>query len=112
MTIKAECHSDDRVIEATFDATPYFVQASAKSITALAECGWGGDYPADYVAQFMAEHDEEVSKVFQYLDLVGDQKDAPGFECHVDEADTMAWLRENHKALALALETGKKETEN
>ncbi|KKL23440.1 hypothetical protein LCGC14_2425330, partial [marine sediment metagenome] len=72
MTIKAECHSDDRVREANFDATPWFVQASAESIGDLARCGWGGDYPADGVAQFMAEQDREVGKVFQYLDLVSD----------------------------------------
>ncbi|KKM66692.1 hypothetical protein LCGC14_1124680 [marine sediment metagenome] len=109
MSIKAECHSDDRVREASFDAAPYFVQASAESIGALAECGWGGDYPADYVAQFMAEHNKEVRLMFKYLDLVSDKKDAPGFECHVDEADAMAWLKENRKALALTLEMGKKE---
>ena len=103
MTIKAECHSDDRVREATFDATPYFVQASAESIADLARCGWGGDYPADYVAQFMAEQDEEVRKVFQYLELVSDQKDAPGFECHVDGPDVMVWMKENRPVIAMTL---------
>lgn len=102
--IKAECHSDDRVRKANFDATPWFVQASAESIGALAKCGWGGDYPADGVSHFMAEHDEEVGKVFQYLELVADKKDAPGFECHVDEADALTWLRKNRRALAITLE--------
>ncbi len=104
MTINAECHSDDRVREADFDATPWFRQASAESIAGLAACGWGGDYPADGVAHFMAEHNEEVGKVFQYLDLVSDKKDAPGFECHVDETDAMAWLRENRRAVSMTLD--------
>ena len=104
MAIKAECHSDDRVREADFDAMPWFIQASAESIADLAACGWGGDYPADGVAQFMADHDESVLKMFQYLNLVSDQKDAPGFECHVDEADAMAWLRDNRRAVAMTLD--------
>ncbi len=109
MTIKAECHSDDRVRETVFDATPYFTQARAETIIALADCDWGGDYPADLVAQFMAEHDEEVSKVFQYLELVSNKKDAPGFECHINESDALDWLKENRKALALTLEMRRKE---
>ncbi len=109
MTIKAECHSDDRVREATFDATPYFVQANAETIGALAECGWGGDYPADIVAHFMAEHDKQVRLMFKYLELVSDKRDAPGFECHVNESDALGWLKENRKALALALEMRRKE---
>lgn len=104
MTIKAECHSDDWIREAKFDATPWFVQASAESMGELAKCSWGGDYPADEVAQFMAEHDQGVLKMFQYLNLVSDQKDAPGFECHVAAADAMAWLTENRCVLALVLE--------
>ncbi len=104
MIIKAECHSDDRVREANFDATLWFIQASSESIGDLAKCGWGGDYPADGVAQFMARHDEVVNKVFQYLYLVGDKRDAPGFECYVDEADALAWLRENRRAVAMVLD--------
>jgi hypothetical protein len=86
--IKAECHSDDRRVEITFDALKWFQQASDKEILDLAECGWGGDYPADYVAHFFgsrATHD-----LFLYL-----EKFAPndtGFECHVDEAMARAWI--------------------
>ena len=33
-----------------------------------------------------------------------DRKNAPGFECHVDEADAMAWLKENRRAITMILD--------
>ena len=101
MKIKAECHADDQVLRATFDATPWFEQASCEDIGKLAACDWGGDYPADEVAQFMAEQDGEVRKMFQYLDIVGNL----GFECHVDRDDAIAWLRMFRHAVAALIES-------
>ena len=94
--ITAECHSDDHVREATFDATPWFEQASDGELVSLAECGWRGDYPADAVAQFMAEQSEPVRQVFEYIELVGDQ----GFECSVNTGDGETWLREHRPHLS------------
>lgn len=91
-SISAEVHSDDHVIETTFDASRWFAQASDDEILKLARCGWGGDYPADDVALFAAGYDADVKKVFDYLELVGHKKDRPGFECHVNEDSAREWL--------------------
>lgn len=103
--ISAEVHSDDHVFEATFDASKWAEQADDTEIEALAKCGFGGDYAADAVAQFMADHDEDVKKVFSYLDLkpkMGNG-DPVGFECHVEEEDLAMWLDTNRPAMARSL---------
>ncbi len=100
--IQAEAHSDDHVIEVKFDATPYFEQADDEALLQLAECGWGGDYPGDYVAQHMAEKVPDVAKLFEYLTAIADvpsKKDVCGFECHVDATDAMAWIAGNRPNL-------------
>jgi hypothetical protein len=65
--ITTEVHTDDYVAEAKFDAEPWFQQATDKQILALAGCQFGGDYPADEVAQWFDGKHEEVSDVFRYL---------------------------------------------
>jgi hypothetical protein len=90
--IKATCYSDDHIVECSFDATPWFVQATEDAVRALDECGWGGDYPADAVALFIASHDDGVKRMFTYLDIMDGHRDV-GFECYVDEHDAVAWLR-------------------
>jgi hypothetical protein len=107
--IKAECHSDDRNVEVSFDATPWFKQASDKDILDLANCGWGGDYPADEVAEWMAGDKgrrgvKRIAEMFKYLEIIhGDpsKKNAQGFECHVDEEDARKCLAENRPKLVL-----------
>ena len=86
--IHAECHSDDGVLAADFDATPFIAQASDKEIANLRDCDWHGDYAADDVAQFMADLDPNVQRVFDYLDIRGDM----GFECHINGSEAEAWL--------------------
>ena len=99
--IKAECHSDDRVREASFDATWWFEQASDDDILALAFEGWGAGYVSDAVASSHPDPmPEELAKVFEYLELVGHMRDAPGFTCNVDEADARKWLAQ-HRPNAL-----------
>jgi len=97
--IKAECHSDDRNVEVSFDAVPWFKVASKEDIMELATCGWGGDYPADDVAIFMSDHEQpHIADMFKYLEIIhGDpsKKDAQGFECHVDRDDALVWLKTN-----------------
>lgn len=90
--IHAECHSDDYVVEVKFDATLWLETASGREIKALRECDWGGDYPADAVAQFMACYDPNVKRLFDYLGIIAGRKEAAGFECHVDRQDAIAWL--------------------
>jgi hypothetical protein len=90
--IKAECHSDDRAVEVSFDATPWFEQASQEDIESLKECGWGGDYPADDVAIFMAEHNGEIQDMFKYIEF-RHKIEHIGFECHVDSEDAEKWIK-------------------
>jgi len=100
--IKAECWSDDRCIETFFDATKWFKQATDKQVLALVACGWRGDYPADAVAHFMAEHDKQVAEMFTYLELRG-RLETIGFECAVDETAALVWLKKNRKKLCQKL---------
>lgn len=89
--VMAEAHSDDHASEVKFDATPWFEQASDKEIADLEACGWGGDYPADNVAIFMADHNDELARMFTYVEAAHNIKDI-GFECHINEADAKRWL--------------------
>ena len=93
--IAAEAHSDDRVVEAEFDAEPWFEQASEEDVLQLARCGWKHDYPADAVAHFVADRESNVADLFKYLNLVAYQKNAPGFECSVDRDEALAWIGKN-----------------
>ena len=65
--INAEVHSDDRAVDADFDATLWFEQASDDEIMELEYSGWGGDYPADAVAQFFEDANSEVADVFKHV---------------------------------------------
>ena len=56
---------------------------------------WGGNYAADHVAEFMVDHNKDVKKVFEYLDL----KDDIGFECHVNGEEALAWIKRNKSEL-------------
>ena len=101
-TIPAEAHSDDRAIEAAFDALPWFSQASDQAILDLAACEWRGDYPADDVAIWTAEDDSEnegLTALFAYLPVVRKVRDV-GFECSVESGPALAWLKANRPALA------------
>jgi hypothetical protein len=91
--IRAECHSDDFCVEVDFDATQWFEQASDDEIKALRDCDWGGDYPADEVAMFMAEHSQEVEDMFKYITL-RHKLEHIGFECHVNPEDAERWLND------------------
>lgn len=94
--IRAEAHSDDQVVKVRFDATNWFRGASTDSIVRLADCDWGGDYPADEVAIHLAENNRELQRLFSYLETIADdpgKKDVKGFECHISEADALAWLK-------------------
>src|SRR5205823_1079481 len=51
--IRAEVHSDDHKVKASFDATAFFERATLEEVLGLAEIGWGGNYEADGVAQFL-----------------------------------------------------------
>jgi len=97
--IRARCYSDDRRIEVKFDATPWFAKATNDEITSLSECGFGGDYAADEVAIWMANHDDEIARMFQYIEAVTSHRHREGFECFVDEESATAWVKANRPYL-------------
>jgi hypothetical protein len=88
--IRAEVHGDDHRAPASFDATPFFGQATLEDIQGLRAVGWGGDYEADRVAQFMGDQDGQVARVFHHLSFGPARPgstDPVGFESHVCEED-------------------------
>jgi len=91
--IPAYCHTDDRRIDVEFDATPWFRQASNNEITDLAACGFGGDYPADEVAIWMADQHPGIANMFKYIEAVTTPRHSEGFECHVGEVAATAWVK-------------------
>ena len=94
LIIKAEVHSDDYAVEIVFDAVSWFKQASRKEIIELVKCGFGGDYPADYVAEFYEKN--QTKDLFQYLHILNKEPNFEcGFECHVDQDPALRWLRKN-----------------
>jgi hypothetical protein len=110
--VSAEAHSDDRIYEASFDAEPFLAQASDRELARLIQCEWGGDYPADYVAEFAAKDNEEVAKMFDYIHHARDRKKDCGFECHIDQEEAEAWIRENRPSVVQAVELAAKEGAN
>lgn len=105
LTISAEVHTDCRSAEAKFDATRWFEQASDEEILQLAECGWGGEYPADEVAEFFSDSklDEKVVEVFHVLHILRRSKEM-GFECNVNKEEAMVWLQQNRPYLAAIIQ--------
>lgn len=103
--VRAECHTDDYAFEYEFDAALWFKQAGAKQIIALGNCGWGGDYPADDVAQWMAKYDDRLALLFSYLEIANKGNQTVGFECHVDDGDAAQWLTTNRPALLAEIES-------
>jgi len=94
---EAEVHSDDHVHEVDFNAAAWFEKATEQEILDLVGCDWGGDYPADAVAEFMQTKDHRIRDLFDYLDRMNhgcetSGRDTVGFECHVDPDDAMEWL--------------------
>ena len=110
MAVKAECHSDDRICECPFNAIPWLKKATYKEIKALHLCGWGGDYPADEVAIYMAGKNEDVAFMFKYIEKKNKAGEDIGFECHVDKDEALAWLNKSRNKLYTRLINETKES--
>lgn len=83
--ISARVKTDDDAEEAQFDASPYFYDALQQGtlervVTNLSKTGFGGDYPADAVAEFF--RDDETKNVFEHIEAYSE-----GFECYLDVDD-------------------------
>lgn len=105
--IRAEVHSDDFIYQVKFDATKWFETVTDQEIIDLIECDFGGDYPADYVAQNLAESNSELTDFFAYFDEkpVMLNGDTVGFECHVNGDDAEYWILKNRPHLKRLLKT-------
>lgn len=99
LTIGASAHSDDHRVEVDFDAAPWFKKAIAEDILSLVYCQWGGDYPADDIAQSMAEHEAQLARMFDYISIANTDRITIGFECHVETDDARAWLNRHRPEL-------------
>jgi hypothetical protein len=96
--IRAKAWSDCKQFEVQFDAVKWAEQASDKALIDLAQCGCRCDYPADEVVIFMADHDDQAKKLFDFLQIVTVQPftmDTNGFECEVDVDDFEKWIKDN-----------------
>jgi hypothetical protein len=100
--IKACSWSDCRGIEVEFDATKWAEYASDEMLIDLAKCGFRGDYAADDVVIFMADFDDQASRLFKFIELVPRQPfsgETNGFECEVDREDLTTWVESNRPNL-------------
>lgn len=93
--VPAECHSDNHVVQANFDAAPWLKRAPAKNIIALCKCGWGGDYPADQVAIDMARRIPRIKFMFEYVFAQQSAGEDVGYECHIQGDEARKWLKVN-----------------
>lgn len=85
--IQAEAHSDDFRVEVRFDAEPH-LREHPELLAALADCEWGGDYPADDLLRFARDANAEVERLLTYCET-GDV----GFECHVLDVEAAERMR-------------------
>lgn len=92
-SVQAEAYTDDRKVHPKFDAARWFAQAADEDIVRLQACGWGGDYPADAVAEHMAAHNQGVREVFDYTAILQRSGAECGYECRVEAESAMAWLK-------------------
>lgn len=100
--VPADVNTDDHQHREAFDAVCWFQYASDDAIVALAKCGWGGDYPADDVARYIAEKDVMgMDCPVGHLLRIAERTEAGllGFECHVNKERALAWLKENRTNL-------------
>lgn len=97
--IAAECHSDDRASEVSFDAIDWFESAEDSELIELAECGWGGGYAADAIADWMENRNEEVADMFKYIHARNKvSRESIGFECSIDDSViALEWIQSNRE---------------
>ena len=113
--IPARVRTDNGVYDESFDAAAWFTHATEADIRGLADCGWGGDYEADHVAELTAERGaqwadvttgedapvlrdaaDRLTQLFDY-----DQRNIIGFEVYVEEDAARKWLAANRPEVTL-----------
>ncbi len=97
--VTARFFSDDHVFDFEFDASAWMAQAGDQALTAVFNCGFGGDYPTDDIGLWMeAQRDEEFVEAFVYINAIQKRKTL-GFEVKVDGEDYCNWLQLHRPAL-------------
>lgn len=84
--LKANAHDDTYEYNCFFDACPWFEQASDEELLALAECDFGGDHPANIVAEFFEEDNDEIHRLKRY---------GTGFSVQINPFAALQWLQSN-----------------
>lgn len=85
--VMAELVRDGQADGIFFDATAWFETATTVELRDLINCNFGGDYPADAVANHFRDLDDEVTEVLDLCDDMGS-----GFEVHVEPIGAIAWI--------------------
>lgn len=97
--IRASFSLDKTDAHITFEALPWFATASDNQLLELAQAGFAHDYPADNVAMALAEHIDELRRLFAVHEILGG-----GFSCSVDPLDAMTWILANRPGIYAALQ--------
>ena len=103
--VKAIFRTVDGFAVARFDAAPWLAQASAGDIKRLMEekprwaptgfeLSYGGtNGMSDCAAEFCARENEDLQRVYGYIDaLAGAGRDCGGSDCYIDAYDLQMWL--------------------
>lgn len=96
--IKAETHTDDRVYQINFDATPWFEHAASDVILELHDCGWGGSSraPKRVVEWFYKIGLEpEIQAMGNYIQQRAGTPHQTDYACFVSGQDAVVWLDQN-----------------
>lgn len=76
---------------AEFDAVPFFIGASRRSVKDLVETDGGEWTPAPEVASFMADLNYNVWQIINQGELHGEE-----VSCEIDRTAMIEWLERNH----------------
>lgn len=96
-------YSDDRLIDATFDAEPWFEQTTDKELVTLAKAGFGQCEEANAAALYAEGQGDRYVQVA--LGYVRDNEvRGIGFQVEIDPVAATAWIREHRPHLLDKLE--------
>lgn len=94
-TISAEIHSDDRRVQAEFDALPWFETATESQVLALRKGDWCCSMHADRVATEHPDPAKHIARVLDYCETITESGHTMGFEVWVVPAEAVRWLKAN-----------------
>lgn len=101
--VVAYVHANNYFFDATFNATPWFEQASDEEIVTLASAGWTGE-AAESVAHFAEAYSEYVNIVLDYCRRKESQGKPVGFTVEIHPGTALEWVKQNRLHIAEKLE--------